>query len=143
MTLIDQKDGWYLSFQNGLVQLIQIDFRVGLFFSDNGDTAQLYIETPFRLERQSKEFLLTPSESAGLAPVLPLFNMQVIGITVKKTGRLIVGFVDGSSLEVEADDFCEAWQLGGSIDFMLVCSPGGPVSMFSRDRDLSKPSVAS
>ena len=41
MELRDEKDGWHLSLQDGLVQLIQIDFRLGLFLSDASGKAQL------------------------------------------------------------------------------------------------------
>jgi hypothetical protein len=49
MELKDQKDSWHLAFQDGLLQLIQIDFRLGLFLSDASGQTQLFVETPCRL----------------------------------------------------------------------------------------------
>jgi hypothetical protein len=137
--LRDEKDGWLLALQDGLVQLIQIDFRLGLLLSDASGTAQLYIETPFCLNGPNTDVSLTPAKTSSLAPVLTLFNAAVIGVSIRKTGQLKVQFGDGRWLEVGPNDAYEAWQLGGSTGFMLVCSPGGNVSIFNQtegpDRD--------
>lgn len=134
-----KKDGWYLSLQDGLVQLIQIDFRLGLFLSDTSGKAQLYIETPCRIKRADGEVLLTPSESSSLVPILPFFNAKVIGVAIRKTGQLEVEFGNGHSLEVHPDDSYEAWQLGcSSIGSMFVCSPGGEVSLFQQPEHLGR-----
>jgi hypothetical protein len=133
MELRDEKDGWHLSLKDGLVQLIQIDFRLGLVLSDTSGKAQLYIETPCRLKGAGGEVPLTPSESPSLAPILPLFNAKVIGVAIRKTGQLKVEFGDGQSLDVDPDDSYEAWQLGcSSIGSLLVCSPGGMVCFFQQ-----------
>ena len=135
MELRDQKDGWQLLLQDGTVQLIQIDFRLGLFLSDTSATAQLYVETPCRLKGTGVEVSITPSESSSLAPILPFFNAKVIGVVIQKTGQLKLRFGDGHILEVDPDDSYEAWQLGcPSIGSMLVCSPGGKVSIFREER---------
>ena len=67
MELRDDKDGWQLVLQDGFVQLIQIDFRLGLFLSDNSHKAQLYIASPCRLTGQEANALLNPEESSSLA----------------------------------------------------------------------------
>jgi hypothetical protein len=132
MELSDDRDGWHLSFQNGLVRLIQIDFRLGLLLSDASDKAHLYVETPCRLEGPDVDVVLTPAEPSTLAPVLPLFNTVVTSIAIRNTGQLRVQFGDSRSLQVDPDDAYEAWQLGCSIGLMLVCSPGGKVSIFKQ-----------
>jgi hypothetical protein len=132
MELRDEKDGWQLSLQDGLVQLIQIDFRLGLFLSDASGKAQLYVEAPCHLRGPDVDVALTPAESSSLAPVLPLFNAKVTSVAIRNTGQLKVQFGDSCSLEVDPDDAYEAWQLGCSLGFMLVCSPGGKVSFFKQ-----------
>ena len=132
MELRDEKHGWHLSLQDGLVQLIQIDFRLGLLLSDASGNAQLYVETPCRLKGPDVDVALTPAESSSLAPVLSLFNAKVTGVAILNTGQLKVQFGDDRSLEVDSDDAYEAWQLGCSIGFMLVCPPGGKVSFFKQ-----------
>jgi hypothetical protein len=131
LQLRDESGGWNLTLQDGAVQLIQIDFRLGLFLSDASGNAQLYIETPCRLKGAEGEVWLTPNESHSLAPVLPLFNAKVAGVAIQKTGQLQVEFGDGRTLLVEPDKSYEAWQLGcSSLGFLLVCAPGGDVCFF-------------
>ncbi len=130
MELRKVEGGWYLDFLEGSVQLIQVDFRLGLLISDAPSQAKLFIETPCFLRGPSGVSLLTPAKSASLAPILSFFNAPVRSIAIRKTGRLALSFGDGTLLEVEPDDAYEAWQLGGSGSFLLICSPGGEVSAF-------------
>jgi len=131
MELRDEENGWQLSLENGFVQLIQIDFRLGLFLSDTSGTVQLYVETPCWLKGAYGEASLNPSESSSLAPILPFFNTKVIGVAIQKNGRLRVEFGDGHTLEVDPDGSYEAWQLScTSIACVLICAPGGEVSFF-------------
>jgi hypothetical protein len=96
MELREAPDGWLLELQDGLVQLIQIDFRLGLSFADASGNAQLYVETPCRLKGPGPDtdVLLTPGEPSSLAPVLPLFNAKVTGVAIRTTGQLKVQFRD-------------------------------------------------
>jgi hypothetical protein len=130
MELKDTNDGWYLELHNGLVQLIQIDFRLGLFLSDLLDKAQLYVETKCRLKSRDADVSLTPADPSSLAPMLPFFNAKVAGVAIRKTGQLRVDFGADRFLEVDPDGAYEAWQLSCSTGIMLVCSPGGSVSLF-------------
>lgn len=86
------------------------------------------------------ECLLIPEEPASLAPILPLFNAKVIGIRIRKAGKLKVDFGNDLLLEVNPHEKYEAWQLGcSSIGLLLVCSPGGPVSVFRQPNRPGKP----
>jgi hypothetical protein len=132
MKMTDGDNGWTLRFTDGRLNYIHIDFRLALDLVDASGTTSLTIETPCRLKWAVGEASLTPSESSSLAPILPLFNAKVIAIAIQKTGQLTVEFGDGHILEVDPDDSYEAWQLGCSSGFMLVCSPGGKVSFFQQ-----------
>jgi len=130
MELRDDKDGWNLRMREGLVQLIQIDFRIGLLLSDSSGQAQLHIETPCRLKSPEADLVLTPTNSLSLAPLLGLFNSAVNSLVIKKTGQLTIEFDRYRTLEVDPSGAYEAWQLGCSNGIMLVCSPGGKVAVF-------------
>ena len=135
MILREEKGGWSLLLANGRVQLIQIDFRLGLFLSDPPDEAELYIERTFRLKEPNGIVTLEPGKTATLAPALSLFNAKISNVTVRKTGGLKAEFAGEVSIEVGPDDRFEAWQLGSrSAGFMLICSPGGSVSFFQDGR---------
>jgi hypothetical protein len=130
MELREDEDGWTLSLQAGYVQLIQIDFRLGLFLSDSSAKAQLFVETPCRLKSPASEAILIPEKAATLAPILSLFNTKVSSATIRKSGELTVEFEEGRTLMVDPDPSFEAWQVGCSLGFLLVCAPGGRVSLF-------------
>lgn len=132
MELQDQKDCWRLVFQTGLLQLIQVDFRLGLFLSDVSGKAQLFVETPCHLKGPNIDAILDPAKPSSLAPMLALFNNEVIAVVAQKTGKLEVRFGGDHTLEVDPHDTYEAWQLGCSTGVMLVCSPGGEVSFFNK-----------
>jgi hypothetical protein len=130
LDLLSDNGGWQLVLHDGYVQLIHIDFRLGLFLADASGDAKLCIGSPCRLKGEDSDVLLNPEESSSLAPALPLFNAKVIGLSIQQTGHLKVQFGDGRLLEVNPDDAYEAWELGCSIGFMLVCCPGGGVAFF-------------
>lgn len=132
MNFKEEINGWYLTLDDGLVQLIQIDFRLGLFLFDASDEAKLYVGQPCRLQNPDGEVPLIPGEPSSLAPILPFFNAKVVGIAIQKTGQLKVEFGNKWNLKVSPDDSYEAWELGCSIGLLFVCSPGGAVSLFSK-----------
>lgn len=128
MKLCDEDKGWRLALdEDAAVQLIQIDFRVGLFISDKSGKARLYIGSCFTINAPPERHVLIPEDTPSLGPVLKLFNVKVIGIYIKDTGGLIAEFENEVSIEVNPDDTYEAWQLSGSPGFRLVCAPGGSV----------------
>jgi hypothetical protein len=132
---IDQS--WQLSLRQGIVRLIQIDFRLGLFLSDPPDELIIYVETVFSLENASGRTSLQVERPLSLCPMLAFFNARVRSVLIQKTGNLKVNFEDGSCLEVEPDNIHDAWQVASpSRGFLLVCSPGGTVSVF---RDGQRP----
>lgn len=130
MDLTENLEGWQLSFREGWVQLIQVDFRLGLFFSDGRETAQLHIGAPCRISNVDLD-ILDPSRPLTLAPALTLFNAEVRSVTIGRTGKLTVEFGDQRTLEVHPNGPCEAWELGSPTSrFLFVCTPGGEVALF-------------
>lgn len=142
MILTNANDGWLLAMDEGLVQRIEIDFRLGFLFADKSETASLYIETPCILKCDGRDLPVIPSKPLTVAPILSLFNAGVADITILGTGHLTVTFRDGRLVEVCPDAKYEAWQLGGASDtnsFLLVCAPGGGVSVFQKERKRATP----
>ncbi|HVZ40375.1 MAG TPA: DUF6188 family protein [Candidatus Kapabacteria bacterium] len=138
MKLHDHFDGWHLTLESGFLQLIQIDYRLGLFLSDALDNAQLFVETTSYLKGPDVDATLNPAEPASLAPILPLFNTEVVSVVIRFTGELQVQFGSGYILEVDPSDSYEAWQLGCSIGVMFVSAPGGKVSFFQQENHLDR-----
>jgi hypothetical protein len=126
--------GWLLAMDEGRVQRIEVDFRLGLLFGDKAETALLCIEMPCYLRREGRDILLTPDDPSSLAPVLAIFNAEVADISIQRTGHLTAKLKDGRSLEVDPNEQYEAWQISSTNGFLLVCSPGGEVSLFQQGR---------
>jgi hypothetical protein len=92
MTLEEDKDGWSCALSNSRLQMIQIDFRLSLLISNGIDEARVHIETAGKLKSDAHEILFVPEDTQSLAPILRLFNNQVIGIRVDKIGKLTIEF---------------------------------------------------
>jgi len=133
MKLRETPDGWYLAFRQGLVSMIQIDFRLGFYLlNEDRSYVKVQIGQPCTLRLASdQELLLVPEDTTTLVPVLSLFNTEVRRVEIRRNGQLSIDFGEGRGLRVPADPTYEAWELGGSaLGFMLVCPPGGDLSLF-------------
>lgn len=129
MQLSEEKDQWVLRLSNARINYIHIDFRLVLDIVDDSEKATITIETPCTLRAADSKALLTPEEPSTLAPILAFFGANVLKITMQKNGHLVIEFIDGHYLEVGPDEAHEAWQVG-LAHHLLVCSPGGSVSVF-------------
>lgn len=132
MKLTATGSGWMLAMDEGRIQRIEVDFRLGLLLGDKTETASLYIETPCYLKGAGEDTLLIPDEPCSLAPVLALFNAEVEGVSIQRSGHLTAMLKNGRSLEVDPNEMYEAWQIGSTNGFLLVCSPGGEVALFEQ-----------
>jgi hypothetical protein len=134
MTFKEDNDGWSCTLANSRLQMIQIDFRVSLLISNGIEKAWVHIETAGKLKSDGQEAVFVPEDTQSLAPILRLFNTEVIGINIKKTGKLTIEFERSCVLEVAPDQSYEAWQVsclgGNEEEIMLVCGPGGKVTLF-------------
>jgi hypothetical protein len=132
MQLTTTDFGWLLAMDEGRIQRIEVDFRLGFLFGDKTETASLYIETPCYLRCEGRNIPLTPHDPCSLAPALALFNADVADVTIQRTGHLTARLKDGRFVEVDPNEQYEAWQLGSANGFLLVCSPGGEVALFQQ-----------
>lgn len=74
MTLTETSDSWHLALRAGRVQMIQIDFRLGLLFADGQDSSWLHIETECKLKDGRAEALFVPEQARTVAPILLFFD---------------------------------------------------------------------
>jgi len=132
MELRDTHCGWSFTFQNCGVQLILIDFRLGLSMSDGADELRLEIGSQCHLSQSGTDIVLFPEETPSVAPVLSLFKAIVLGIEIQRGGKLTINFDGDRYLFVEPDSKYEALELGcPSVNQLFVCQPGGGVSQFA------------
>lgn len=132
MELHEEAERWSLKFAQAQIQMIQIDFRLALLLAEGSDHAWLTIGSPCTLKDGAREVSLVPEQAESLAPILALFNAAATGMSIEKSGRLILSLGD-SILNVAPDEAYEAWELACSIggaNYLLVCSPGGKIALF-------------
>jgi hypothetical protein len=130
MQIMETNDGWILSMDQGRVLRIEIDFRLGLLLGDGSEAVTLHIEVPCQFNDGGVDVELRPGEPSSLNPILPFFYAEVDSVTIQKTGRLSVEFRGGQRLHVDPNDAYEAWEIGWQDHFLMVCTPGGDVSVF-------------
>lgn len=130
MKLLESDRKWVLTANEGRVTRIQIDFRVGIDLSDEEGILSIKIETPFNILMNGVDNRIEPGECSTLAPILCVFNASIEEIVILKSGELSIIFNNALSLNVVPDDEYEAWQISFPGRFLLVCSPGGNVSVF-------------
>jgi hypothetical protein len=128
--LIETDEGWSIAHSDAQVGYIHVDYRLGLDISDTAGTVRLVVETPCKLRIAGDELTIVPDDAATLAPILMLFNVGVEEIAIHRNGELTVEFSNGRRLNVSPSDQYEAWQIACENEFLIVCQPGGAVSIF-------------
>lgn len=132
---IDTKNlNWTVSFEDGYVQLLQIDYRLGIFIADHAESIRVHIGSPFRFRGpDGMEAEADPEDSPTMAPALQIANGGVRSLAVSETGSLQIDFANGASLFVTPDEHYEAWEMLGD-GFWLISTPGGGLSLFGQPK---------
>jgi len=132
MDFKEEDFGWRLTFDEGRIERIQIDFRLGLAITDKISTTTITIASLCYLKGAGTDVPLGPENTPSLSPILPLFNVRVKDGFIQKTGRLALNFEDGRFLDVQPDDAYESWEVNNpSMKLRLICMPGGKVAGIS------------
>jgi hypothetical protein len=111
------------------VQSVLIDHSVRLALSG---ARFVVIESPFTLNSQDGDLLLSPEDDADEAfePVRQLVGQVVNEAKVSEDGTLSVTFDSGLRLIVRPDPAYEAWNISGPDGALIVCTPGGKLAVW-------------
>lgn len=135
MKILEHDDGWSIEFDDANLQMIKIDFRLGLIVANSIDDVQIYLGTPFVLSSGAGvEQSIDPEKTQELAPILSLFNAEVLRIVVTKHGDLTIFFRNGFILRTGPDARFEAWE-ALTRGIRLVCAPEGEVVVYEFSSD--------
>jgi hypothetical protein len=77
------------------------------------------------------EHALDPSERSGLGPLLAIYPDTLGEVSVDGLGTLRLRFGGGASITVPANPRWEALQIVGPGTALVVCSPGGPLAVWT------------
>ncbi len=112
---------------NGLeVTRLCIDFTFTIHLWEGSRELTIIIEVPFTLRIDEHEQQLDPNAGTTLGPALQILHKPVESLTAYRHGRLVVAFVDGTTLDVDKDWQYESWHTFGSgelADIAMLCSP--------------------
>lgn len=109
-----------------------VEYTVTLQLSDG---YLIRIESPFTLTLGNRTFDWSPDNHSATSfePVTQLIGQVISESTVDDTGALTVVFDSGDFLQVESDANYEAWTIAGPGGMLIVCSPGGELSIWHAD----------
>lgn len=124
------EEGWTFVLDEASLGYLHVDFRLGLDITDRLGTVHLTIEIPCRLTIENSATILSPNDPPTIAPILALLSADVTSIIVQKTGHIAVQFANGYQLEVGPNARYEAWQISCTNEFLMVCAPGGTITIF-------------
>ncbi len=128
---LEEADHWLLPLQGTLVNRCIVDYAFSLDFQfESREALTLKLETPFTLARGKREKRFSPGMyPTELGSALGLFRKKVESAVAWKDGRLDVAFSGGIRLHASPDPQFEAWNLSGPRGLLMVCSPGGMITV--------------
>ena len=106
---------------------IRIDHQSRLQF---GGT-EFVIASAFRLTMNDADYELDPDGRSGLGPLLALYPDELVTARVDPDSALRLSFASGAELVVPPSDEYEAWEVNGPGNRVVVCQPGGELSVWS------------
>lgn len=122
--------GWEIFLVKDTVEMIRIDYRLGLLIIDPPDYFNLVIESPFQFLADDSPILMDPARTDSLIATLKLLHAKVSAVRIQESGLLTASFENDIALMVEPDASYEAWELSCDGRFRLVCGPGGVIAVF-------------
>jgi len=107
-----------------------VDNAIGLDFIDDGKRSTIRIESSFQIRGIGADKSLCIGRVEDMGKALVLIGKTVEKALARGDGALGVTFDDGTVLSVLPDLLTEAWEFAGSDRSVVVCNPGGGLSMF-------------
>lgn len=138
MELIESSDRWELPIIGREVTRCLIDYAFGIELWSVENPIVVRISRRVILRTHESEMAFCPDiEQTELGPLLCVLHKSVVSAVAMKDGTLLVEFSDGLSLKVPPDDKYEAWELDSKDGGIVVCLPGGGLSIWLGDEGMS------
>jgi hypothetical protein len=135
---LERRDGGIeVSFDDGSVNLVLLDYRLGLNVLDS-DSAKLHISIATEMSAgpvKATSVRFDPEEDDGAIGELAasLRHRKIRSCVASQAGDLKLEFDSGLTIDVPSDASYEAWQLDGP-EFKVVAKPGGGLAVWDRGR---------
>jgi|SRR6266511_3008946 len=123
--LVEEHDRWVLPLDGRTVTRCLIDYSFGLVLDGEPSVEVSLSYFRFR-DRDGREHLLSAeADRRLLAPALACFGLTVAHAYAWRSGRLQLGFTDGTRVEADPHHEFEAWQVSGPGSVFVVSPAGG------------------
>jgi uncharacterized protein DUF6188 len=118
-----------IDFKGQTLTALRVEYTAGLSFTGG---YFVLISSPFTLDIRGRTARLTPDgdRPEAFEPMQALVGRTVSESSVGGTGTLSIAFDDGSRVLVEPDSDYEAWNASGPNGLLVVCMPGGELTVF-------------
>lgn len=129
--LVDHKTHWEIPIQGRTLTSFVISFA---FFEikileDDFDLTFRF-EGDFFFESSGEQNTLNVRQPTSLSPILSVLNHPLKLIRFTEQGLLEIQFEEDAKLTVKPDPMFESWQLWGDNSLLVVCMPGGRLSIW-------------
>jgi hypothetical protein len=124
---VDPATGVRLRLGPADLTFLRIDHQTRLQF----EGIEVVIEEPFDLTVGTASHHLEPGERGGLGPLLALYPDRLEDASVDADGSLHLAFTSGARITVRPNAQFEAWQVSGPENYLVVCTPGGAIAVWS------------
>ena len=118
-----------------VVSRLYIDYALGIQLLENGITTIVRIEGIFSLTENNQKLIFNTHQRDKLCPAFTIFEKTIKSAIAYKNGRLKIIFNNGTSLNVEPDPNYEAWEISGDDGLIIVCQPGGEITIWQPFKD--------
>jgi hypothetical protein len=130
MEIVERNKDWIIPLSRAKLDVVQVDYRLILKVSSANEQVQITIETSAQMiDSQGLSVELEPEDAKTLCPALSLVNAEIDEVAITEHGLLSVSFIGGLRLQAPPHEEYEAWQIS-SNSFLVVCPPGGGVTIF-------------
>jgi hypothetical protein len=131
----DWNGGYVLNLDGEPVYRCSLDRQLRLLLGTSG--VEIVIASPFELVKDEDRWVLDPERPEEIAPAFQVLWRIVSNVTVENDGRLVIGFFDGTIVNVPSDPDYEAWEIVAENGLRLICMPGGEVAYWAPRSDKS------
>ena len=129
--LTENNEYWLLRLSNNQITRCMLDFAFSIqLFESNDIITEIRLENEIIFSKQNQKYILHPHQPLSLCPILEIVHWIIKEIIIFKSGKLNIIFENEDSLIVNPLQAYESWQITGPNKLMIICNPGGNISLW-------------
>ena len=129
--LVEHANGWNVALDGAYIDSVSFDYAATIVIVSGKSFVKVRYESEVRLCENSRETRILPEDTPTGAPLLSLVRKGVDSIFVCSSGILRISLTSDAMLVSEPNYSYEAWNLSSDAGYLLICNPGGGVTVFA------------